>query len=118
MNLLALIHKGTHLDATSVTSTEAFRAATSGGAQALGIPAGELAVGKKADIVLLDLSAPQLNPQTNLISSLCYSANGSEVDTVLVDGRVLLEKGRLTTIDEERVLYESGRVYKRVSGNM
>ncbi len=116
LNLLSLIHKGTHKDATTITSAEAFYAATAGGAEALGISAGALAVGKKADVVLLDLSRPQLNPPTNLVSSLCFSANGSEVDTVLVDGRVLLEKGRLTTIDEERVIYESNRIYKRVSG--
>ena len=116
LNLLSLIHKGTHKDAVTVTAAEAFRAATRGGAQALDIPAGELAVGKKADVVLLDLSKPQLNPPTDYVSSLCYSANGSEVDTVLVDGKVLYEKGRLTTIDEERVRYETCRIYKRVSG--
>ena len=77
--------------------------------------AGEIAVGKKADIVLLDLTKPQMNPPANLISSLAFSANGSEVDTVLVDGRVLLEKGRLTTIDEERVIYETNRIFERVN---
>ena len=116
LNLLSLIHKGTHKDAVTITSAEAFYAATAAGAEALGIPAGALAVGKKADVVLLDLSRPQLNPPTDPVSSLCFSANGSEVDTVLVDGKVLVEKGRLTTIDEERVIYESNRIYKRVSG--
>lgn len=115
MNMLSLIHKGNHCDAECISSTEVFTIATVNGAEALGINAGEIAVGKKADIVLLDLTKPQMNPPANLISSLAFSANGSEVDTVLVDGRVLLEKGRLTTIDEERVIYETNRIFERVN---
>jgi 5-methylthioadenosine/S-adenosylhomocysteine deaminase len=114
INLLALIHKGTHADAVTVTSTEAVTAATIGGAKALDLPVGALAVGKKADITLLDLSCPQMNPPSNLISSLAFSANGSEVDTVIVNGKVLLEKRRLTTIDEERVIFETNRIFDRV----
>ncbi|MBQ7541225.1 MAG: amidohydrolase [Clostridia bacterium] len=114
MNLLALIHKGTHMDAVSVSSLEAFTAATRGGARALDLPIGEIAVGKKADVVLLDLSCPQMNPQTNLLSSLVYSANGSEVDTVIVNGRVLLDRRALMTIDEERVRYENRKIFERI----
>jgi 5-methylthioadenosine/S-adenosylhomocysteine deaminase len=114
INMLALIHKGTHADAVTVTSTEAVTAATLGGAKALDLPVGALAVGKKADIVLLDLGCPQLNPPTNLISSLAFSANGSEVDTVIVNGKILMEKRKLTTIDEERVIFESNRIFERV----
>lgn len=115
INMLALIHKGTHGDAVTVTSTEAVTAATVGGAKALDLPVGELAVGKKADIVLLDLSCPQMNPPSNLISALAFSANGSEVDTVIVNGKVLLDRRRLTTIDEERVIFESNRIFERIS---
>ena len=114
INLLSLIHKGTHEDPVTVTSAEAVAAATTGGAKALDLPVGELAVGKKADIVLLDLSCPQMNPPTNLISSLAFSANGSEVDTVIVNGKVLLNHRRLTTIDEERVIFESNRIFERI----
>lgn len=116
MNLLSLIHKGTHMDAECISSQQALTAATISGAKALDINAGEIAVGKKADIVLLDLTCPQMNPPTNLVSSLCFSANGSEVDTVIVNGKVLMEKKKLLTIDEERVIYESNRIFKRVSG--
>lgn len=114
INMLALIHKGTHGDAVTVSSTEAVTAATIGGAKALDLPIGALAVGKKADIALLDLRCPQMNPPTNLLSSLAFSANGSEVDTVIVNGKILLEKKRLTTIDEERVIFESNRIFDRV----
>lgn len=114
IGLLALIHKGTHADAVTVTSVEAVTAATLGGAKALDLPIGSLSVGKKADIALLDLSCPQMNPPTNLISSLAFSANGSEVDTVIVNGKVLLEKRRLTTIDEERVIFETNRIFDRI----
>ena len=62
----------------------------------------------------MDLSCPQMNPPTNLISSLAFSANGSEVDTVIVGGRILLDRRRLTTIDEERVIFESNRIFDRI----
>lgn len=116
MNMLSLIHKGATMDAECISSQQALTAATISGANALGLPVGELAVGKKADITLLDLSCPQLNPPSNLVSSLAFSANGSEVDTVIVNGKILMEKKKLITIDEERVIFESNRIYKRVSG--
>lgn len=115
INNLSLIHKGAREDAVSVSAAQAFTAATEGGARALDINCGELSVGKKADIVLLDLTRPQLNPPTNLIASLAYSADGSEVRTVIVNGRIVLDGGELRTIDEERVIFETNRIFDRIN---
>ena len=103
MNFTALIHKGTAESAQSVSAQQVLKMATSGGAAALGLSCGKLEVGCLADIVLLDLNRPQFCPRHNLPAALCYSANGSEVDTVLVGGNVVVEQGKLTQFDETEI---------------
>ncbi len=118
MNYTALLHKGTSGDAASVTAEEVLAMATENGAKALGLEMlGRLEVGCKADIALLDTSSPQLNPLNNPISALSYSANGSEVDTMIIDGRVVMENRRLTQIDEEEVYYNIKRITRKLGGN-
>lgn len=114
INNLALIHKGVNGDAVSVSASEAVYAATLGGAKALDIDAGEISVGKKADIVLLDMMCPQMNPPTDIVSSLAYSATGSEVRTVLVNGKIVFDGGEIKTVDEERVIFETNRIFDRI----
>ena len=55
-----------------------------------------------------------MTPQNNLIAALCYSANGSEVDTVLINGQIVMENREVKTIDEERVYYEIRQMIKRL----
>lgn len=116
MGLLTLIHKGVTRTATAVSAVEALGMATIRGARALGAEQelGSIAVGKKADLVLLNLREPQMMPRNNLISSLCYSANGSEVETVLIDGELVLENREFQTIDAERVYFEAAQRAKRL----
>ncbi len=111
MGLVTLIHKGAEKDAVSVSATEALKMATKWGAEALGLGdvCGEIAVGKKADLVILDAQCPQLLPANNPVSALTYSANGSEVETVITGGRVILENRHFPGIDEERVYFEAAR---------
>lgn len=80
--------------------------ATRGGAQALdlGDEIGRIAVGRKADLLLLDARAPNLAPLVDGPGLLVHSASGSVVDTVVVDGRVLLEGGRPTLFDGDEVI--------------
>jgi 5-methylthioadenosine/S-adenosylhomocysteine deaminase len=80
--------------------------ATIEGAIALGLQRGigSLEVGKKADIILVDLKKPHLAPLHNVISHLVYSAVGSDVDTVIVDGEVLMQGGRVLSLNEGKVL--------------
>jgi 5-methylthioadenosine/S-adenosylhomocysteine deaminase len=70
---------------------------------------GSIEVGKRADLVLIDLRKPHLVPYQGIISNIVYSAMGSDVDTVLVGGRVLLRKGKALTLDEERIMTEAER---------
>ncbi|MBI1848122.1 MAG: amidohydrolase, partial [Candidatus Rokubacteria bacterium] len=61
--------------------------------------------GKRADLVLYDLDTPEWRPLLNPLNNLVYAATGASVRTVLIDGRVVLDEGRLTTLDA-RALYE------------
>ena len=58
---------------------------------------------KKADLAILDLNTPSLTPRNNLIAGLSYSANGSEVDTVIINGQITMENRKILTVDEKLV---------------
>lgn len=105
LSLLTLIHKGTGKTPQCVSAKEGFRIATINGAKALGLEKeiGSIKVGKKADLAMLDLNTPSLTPRNNLIAGLSYSANGSEVDTVIINGQVTMEGRKILTMDEKLV---------------
>ncbi len=96
----ALYQKAYTGDPTVLPAKEAVALATENGARALGIDAGEIAPGKLADIVLIDLRAPQLYPGHSLVSDLAYAANGSCVDTVICDGKILMQDRKVEGEDE------------------
>ena len=116
LSLVTLIHKGTHLTSQCISAQDAFRFATINGAKGLSLDkeTGSIEVGKKADLVLWNLRTPSMWPKTSPIASLSYSANGSEADTVIIDGVVTMENRRVLTIDEERVLYETEKIMERI----
>lgn len=107
MSLLALIHKGVKKTPQCISAAQNFRIATINGAKGLGLSEeiGSLEVGKKADIAILNLNTPSLTPRNNLLAGLSYSANGSEVETVIIDGKITMENRRILTMDEE-IVYE------------
>lgn len=115
MTFEAMIHKGLHKNAEAVSAQNVLQMATLGGARAMGREGdiGIIAEGAKADISIIDLRSPNLMPNNNIISSLVYSANGSEVETVIADGKILMENRELKTIDEERVYYEMEKIGAR-----
>ncbi|HPP36718.1 MAG TPA: amidohydrolase [Clostridiales bacterium] len=108
MHLAALIHKGVAQDPELVTARQAFMMATVNGSRAVGFgdETGILKPGMKADMILLDMDKPHLCPVNDPFSAVVYSAQASDVDTVIVDGNILMEKRELKTIDEERVMFE------------
>jgi len=117
INLAALIHKVQRLDPLMVPAAEALKMGTAYGAKAVGLSdIGELKSGMKADITLVNMQGTQWTPCYDAVSLLVYSANASMVDTVLVNGKILLEKGKLTTIDEEKVIFEVNKSAKKLTG--
>ncbi len=108
IRLCATLHKGYKRDPTTIPASLALEMATKRGMEILGWEnSGTIDVGKKADLILIDLKKPHFFPRFNLISHLVYSANVSDVDTVIVDGKILMEKREVKTLDEERILYET-----------
>ena len=87
---------------------KAFAAATVGGAQALGLgdDIGRIAPGRKADITLLSLRDPAFAPLNDAVRQLVYTEPGRSVRHVIVDGRVVIDNGRATMLDED-ALYEA-----------
>jgi len=78
--------------------------ATRNGARAFGLDAGVLAPGKLADLVLLRRDTPAFTPLNDVMSQLVFCENGSGVDTVIVNGEIVVEGGRPTKVDEQEVL--------------
>lgn len=116
LSLLTLIHKGVNKTPQCVSAREGFRIATINGAKALGLEkeTGTIEVGKKADLAVLNLNVPSLTPRNNLIAGLSYSANGSEVETVIIDGKITMEDRKILTMDEQLVYKKINEIISRM----
>jgi len=113
--VLSLIHKGINHDALAVTAREGFAIATKGGAAAMGRKdIGEIKPGYVADLAILDLDCPNLQPVNDPVSALAYSTYGSEVETVIVNGRILMENKVFLTIDSDKVYHEVSKICDRI----
>ncbi len=111
----ALVSKMYYGDPTAVTPRQALTAATLGGAKGQGRnDCGRLAVGYKADLIVLDIHQPHMKPVHNILNNIVYSASGSDVVLTMVDGRVLYKDGEYTTIDIERVISGAGKSTARI----
>jgi 5-methylthioadenosine/S-adenosylhomocysteine deaminase len=116
MSTAAKIHKVKLLDPTVMSAEETLRMGTMGGAELLGAEAsiGSLEVGKKADLIVLDLNQPHLTPLYNIPSHLVYAANGADVIHSVINGRVVMERRKLLTIDEQDILARARETAKTV----
>ncbi len=112
MKFAALLNKVDKFDPTVMPVQSVLEMATVNGGRALGLGEnlGSLEVGKKADLILVDLRKPHLTPLRNVISHLVYSATGGDVDTVIVDGKVIMQGRRVLTLEEDKVLEEAQKV--------
>ncbi len=107
MRLAALLAKVDTLDPLAIPAAQAIQMATENGAEALDLKKiGKLEEGYKADIVLWDMRGADWQPNYNPASLLVYSANSSAADTVIVNGKILMENRELKTLDEEKILAE------------
>jgi cytosine/adenosine deaminase-related metal-dependent hydrolase len=100
MRLAAYLARTQATDPRSLTTTELFEAATIGGARALGRDdIGRLAPGCRADLVLVDITHPMMRPARDPLRSLVYAAGDRAVRAVYVDGRKVVERGEVLTMD-------------------
>jgi cytosine/adenosine deaminase-related metal-dependent hydrolase len=109
IKLASLIHNSAHADPDDwVSARQAFEMATVGGAYALGMGGrlGSIEPGYRADIALLRLDSPLLTPLTDAYRLLAYSETGHSVDTVIVDGQVVVAGGKVLTVCEQTLIEE------------
>lgn len=106
VKIATLLQKLVYLNPNILPVYEVLRMATVNGAKALGLgkSIGSLEVGKKADVILVDLSKPHLKPLHDIYANTVYSAHGSDVDTVIVDGKIVMENRHVKTLDEQTVM--------------
>lgn len=106
MRLAALIHKPVAKNPLVVSAEDVIEMATIGGAVAMGIDnrIGSLESGKLADVILIDMHELGFTPTVNPVSNLVYSGSGQSVDTVIVNGKILMRNKQLLTLDIETVM--------------
>ena len=99
-------HRRHYRDPAYMPAGKVLEMATIDGARALGLEneIGSLEAGKKADIILVDMFKPHIYPLNMPVHRIAYFANGNDVDTVIVDGRIVMENRRILTVDEAEVL--------------
>ena len=109
MDTAAKLHKVDHLDPTVASAEAVLAMATRDGAKVLGLgdQIGTLEAGKRADLIVIDTDKPHLTPMYSPVSHLVYSVKGSDVVTSVINGKVVMEKGELLTVDEEREMAEA-----------
>jgi 5-methylthioadenosine/S-adenosylhomocysteine deaminase len=123
MKFASLMHRASRVDAGLQQAPDVLRMATRNGAAALGHETGELSPGRIADVIVVDLQSQMFTPlmprsKAHLYSHLVFAANGSCVDTTIIDGKVVMEGRRLTTVDEEAVLRNANRAFQRIIERM
>ena len=104
-------------DPTVVPAETVLEMATINGAKAMGLvdQIGSIEVGKRADFILIDMDAPHLTPAWDPVSTIAYAATGADVDTVVVDGRTVMEHRQLRTLDEQAILENVRSRYRAVA---
>lgn len=110
MFLTSTLAKVREMDAECVSADKILYMATAGGAKALHLPdCDRLKAGKKADLILIDLQQPNMQPENNIVKNLVYSGSKQNVLMTMVDGKILYEKGRFN------IGYEPSDIYKEVN---
>lgn len=116
MRTCALLHKVNSGDPTVIPAYQALQMATVNGAKALGLDGvGQIAPGKRADIIMIRKDAAHFIPHHDLIANLVYSAHSADVDTVIVDGKIIMQDRILTTIDEKEILQQAHQAARQLA---
>lgn len=110
MRTAALLQKALH-GPEVLPATRALRMATIDGARAMGLDQeiGSIEVGKRADVIIVDLNRIHAAPGRDVVSALVYSAQASDVRSTIIDGRIVMREGELTTLNEATVIEQANR---------
>ena len=106
MDTAAKLHKVIAMNPTLMDAVTILKMATIEGAKSLGLQdiTGSLEIGKKADVIIIDTHKPHLVPVYNPVSHIVYAAQGSDVQDVIVNGRILVKDRKLLTVDLENII--------------
>ena len=109
--LAAVIHREARMKTPTITAEQALEMATLNAAHILGLPdlVGAIEPGRRADIVIYDRDRPEWHPQPDLVNALVYAGQSKGIDTVIVDGEVVLRHGRFTKFDQDAAYEEIDR---------
>lgn len=104
-------------DPTVVPAEAVLEMATINGARAMGLEdqIGSIEVGKRGDFIVIDMDKPHLTPAPDPVSTIAYAAHGSDVDTVVIDGKIVMEGRKVLTLDEKSILAEARRRFPEVT---
>jgi 5-methylthioadenosine/S-adenosylhomocysteine deaminase len=116
----ARLQKVTRNDPKAISAREVLRLGTIGGAQVLGLAdkIGTLERGKRADVVIVDLQQSKVQPVYSVESAIVYAASGNSVVTTIVDGKILMRRGQLTTIDEPAVIAKAKEYREKILASL
>ncbi len=124
MKFAALLHTVNELDTTIMPSKKVLQMASHGGALALGLEKelGSIEGGKRADLIIVDMKKLHMTPALlepfNLISHLVYAADGSDVETVIIDGKVVMENRVIKNVEESEVIRSANEASRRLLGRI
>jgi 5-methylthioadenosine/S-adenosylhomocysteine deaminase len=112
----SLLQKGIHKNPEMLPVEDAFLMATNNGAKALrNSTIGSLSIGKQADFITIDAkNKPHLQPEENILSHIVNSLSGKDVCDVYVSGAQIVKQGESVTMDEEKIIFEANRVFKKL----
>lgn len=128
MKITSYMQRAAHEDSTLGQPSQILRMATRNGAKALGINAGVLEVGKKADVLVLDLKKdmmftpllrhPNVERRKQIESHLVFGCNGTAVDTVIVDGKIVVQGRKVLGVDEENIRLDMDDMFQELVSEM
>jgi 5-methylthioadenosine/S-adenosylhomocysteine deaminase len=123
MKFASLIHRARWSDASLMPAEQVLRMATNSGARALGHDTGRLQPGAKADLILIDTDSAIFTPlirdsAAHVQSHLVFAANGSAVDTSIIDGRIVMKGRRLVFADERQIVREANAAFRRIRDDL
>ena len=112
IKLCAYLQKGMYRSASALSAEDVIKMATVEGAKVLGIDSevGSLEENKKADIIIIGLDKSHLQPIHNIYSLLAYSVNGADVETTIIDGKIVMEDRKVLNVDEHQVIRDCERI--------
>lgn len=115
MRLASLLQKVTYKKASCINAYTILKMATIEGAEVLGLgkKIGSLEEGKLADIIIIDINKPHLQPLHDVYSTLVYSATGQDVDTTMINGRIIMENRKLIQDEEAEMIRKCQRIKEK-----